>query len=68
MAISKLTNFKERSIFTGASMVFGVIAGLGLTPVALGAVADAWSFEIGILALGILTIFSVLPLKGLKAI
>lgn len=68
MAISKLTNFKERSIFTGASMAFGVIAGLGLTPVALGAVADDWSFEIGILALGILTIFSVLPLKGLKAI
>jgi NNP family nitrate/nitrite transporter-like MFS transporter len=68
MAISRLTNFKERSIFTGASMAFGVIAGLGLTPVALGAVADAWNFEIGILVLGILTIFSVLPLKGLKEI
>jgi len=68
LAISKLTTFKERSIFTGASMAFGVALGYGLTPVALGATADVWNFEIGILVLGILTVLSTLSLKALKGI
>lgn len=68
LAISKLTTFKERSLFTGATMALGVIFGLGLTPMVLGAVADVWNFEIGILVLGILTVFSTLSLKGLKGI
>ncbi len=68
LAISKLTRLKERSIFTGASLAMGVIVGIGLTPVALGAVADAWNFEIGILVLGMLTVVSTLFIKGLREI
>ncbi|NIS69818.1 MAG: MFS transporter [Proteobacteria bacterium] len=68
LSIAKLTTFKERSVFTGASMALGVIVGIGLTPFGLGAVADAWSFEIGILALGILTVLPTLFLRRLKGI
>jgi len=68
LAASKLTTFKERSTFTGASMALGVILGVGLTPVVLGKVADIWNFQIGILVLGILTVFSTLSLKALKGI
>lgn len=68
MSISQLTTFKERSIFTGASMAFGVIVGIGLTPFGLGAVADAWNFGIGIFVLGILTVISTLFLRSLEGI
>jgi hypothetical protein len=68
LAISKLTNLRERSVFTGATIALGVVFGSGLTPVLLGATADVWSFQIGILFLGLLTIFSTLSLRGLTRI
>lgn len=68
VAISKLTNPGERSIFTGASIAFGVVFGLGLTPVILGAVADVWSFQIGILVIGGLATLSVVLLRNIKQI
>jgi MFS family permease len=63
VAISQITSFSERSIFTGATVSVGVILGLGLTPFVLGAVADVWNFQIGILVLGILTTLSCGLLK-----
>jgi MFS transporter, NNP family, nitrate/nitrite transporter len=52
VAISKLSGTGERSLFTGATISGGTIAGLGLAPLCLGAAADAWSFQAGILVTG----------------
>ena len=68
MAISKLTNLNERSIFIGTIMGIAMIVGLGFTPVVLGAVADAWNFQIGILVLGVFTTVSCVFLKGFQEI
>ncbi len=63
VTISKLTQVGERSAFTGAAVAVGVVFGLGVTPVALGAVADTWSFDAGFLALGLMTAASTVLLK-----
>jgi len=68
VAISKLTNLNERSTFTGTSIAFGVVVGLGVTPFVLGAVADAWSFQTGFLVLGVLTTLSSMLLRDLGEI
>ncbi len=68
VAISKLTNLNERSTFTGTSVAFGVVVGLGVTPFVLGAVADAWSFQTGFLVLGVLTTLSSMLLRDLGEI
>lgn len=68
VAISMLSSPSERSLYTGASIAAGIIGGLGLTPVFLGAVADIWSFQVGIFFLGVLTTLSCLLLKGIKKI
>ncbi len=52
VAISKLSDTGERSLFTGATISGGTIAGLGLAPLCLGAAADVWSFQAGILVAG----------------
>ena len=52
VAISKLSGTGERSLFTGATISGGTIAGLGLAPLCLGAAADVWSFQAGILVTG----------------
>jgi len=68
VAISMLSSLSERSLYTGASIAAGIIGGLGLTPLFLGAIADVWSFQVGIFILGILTTLSCLLLKGIKDI
>jgi len=68
VAISKLTTLHERGIFTGATIATGVAVGLGFTPAILGAVADAWNFQIGVLFLGVLTVLSCVLLRGLGKI
>jgi NNP family nitrate/nitrite transporter-like MFS transporter len=68
VAISKLTDFNERSIFTGTTIAVGVIVGLGLTPFILGAVADVWNFKVGIFSLGALTTLSCISLRGIRGI
>ena len=68
VAMSRLTDFNERSIFTGTTIAIGVIFGIGLTPVILGAVADVWNFKVGIFFLGALTTVSCISLKGIKGI
>lgn len=68
VAMSRLTDFNERSIFTGTTIAIGVIFGMGLTPVILGALADVWNFKVGIFSLGALTTFSCISLKGIRNI
>jgi len=52
VAISKMSGEGERSLFTGATISGGTIAGIGLAPLCLGAAADVWSFQVGILVTG----------------
>jgi NNP family nitrate/nitrite transporter-like MFS transporter len=68
VAISKVTDFNERSLFTGITVAFGVILGNGFTPFLLGAVADAWSFHVGILFQGLLTMSSSVLLRELRGV
>jgi NNP family nitrate/nitrite transporter-like MFS transporter len=68
VAISMLSSFSERSLFTGASIAIGIIGGLGLTPLILGAVADVWSFQVGIFSVGVLTTLSCFLFRGIKKI
>ena len=68
VAISKITSFDERSIFTGTTIAIGVIVGLGLTPFVLGAVADVWNFQYGIFVLGVVTALSCMLLRGIEEI
>jgi MFS family permease len=66
MAISKITRLDERSTFMGMILAIASIWGVGITPLGLGAVADAWNFQIGILILGVLSILSCVLMRGLK--
>jgi MFS transporter, NNP family, nitrate/nitrite transporter len=62
VAISRLSHTGERSLFTGATISGGTIAGIGLAPLCLGAAADVWSFQAGILvAGGVIMAAAVLP-------
>ena len=61
--VSRITTQRERGIFTGIAMGVAGIAGPGISPVILGAVADAYSFAIGILAVGIVTTISTICIK-----
>ena len=58
VVISKVTTQRERGVFTGIAMGAAGIVGPGLSPLILGAMADVWSFTIGILGVGILTTLS----------
>ena len=68
MAIAKVTTLSERSIFTGALMGISSIIGPGLSPVILGAVADRWSFQIGIFTVGVIVTATCLLYKKLRDI
>jgi MFS transporter, NNP family, nitrate/nitrite transporter len=68
VAIARLTNLADRSMFTGVLMAISSIIGPGLSPMILGAVADLWNFQIGILIAGIIIILSLIPLKKLKGL
>ena len=68
VTISKLTTFGDRSAFAGAVVAFGVVFGTGIAPTLLGAVADVWSFQVGMMVQGLLTMgicFLVKFLRGL---
>jgi hypothetical protein len=47
-------------------MAISSLFSFGVFPVGLGAVADKWNFQIGILAMGILTILSCALIGRLK--
>jgi NNP family nitrate/nitrite transporter-like MFS transporter len=61
VAISKLTQTEERSLYTGVIMAVSGIICMGFAPALFGAIADAWSFQIGIYLLGLGTL-AVSPL------
>ena len=68
VVISKLTNLSERSVFTGILMSMSGIVGPGLSPIILGAIADAWSFQTGILGAGIVITLTSLLIRELKEV
>jgi nitrate/nitrite transporter NarK len=65
-AVSKLTSLSERSVVTGMVFAFGSILGMGIVPFLLGLIADHFSFQIGIMGLGILVTLSSLMVRFLK--
>jgi NNP family nitrate/nitrite transporter-like MFS transporter len=68
VAISKLTTFSDRSAFAGATVAIGIVFGTGITPTLLGAVADIWSFQAGMLVQGLLTMGICFLLKSLRGL
>jgi len=58
--ISRLTSLSERAMAAGVIICIGVIFGTGLTPLLLGLTADHFSFQAGILGVGIITMASYL--------
>lgn len=68
VAISKLTTLGERGLYTGATMAVSMMAGIGIAPALFGAIADTWSFQIGIYLLGFGTLAVCLLLVFLRDI
>ncbi len=68
VAIARLTRLSERSVFTGILMGISGMIGPGLSPMILGAIADAWNFQAGILIVGIWVSISSLTIKALHEI
>ena len=68
VTISKLTTFSDRSAFAGAVVAFGVVFGTGITPTLLGTVADVWSFQVGMMVQGLLTMGICFLLKSLRGL
>jgi len=67
-ALSNLTFLSGRSMAIGVAVSIGMIFGNGGAPVLLGLIADHFSFQVGILWLGILTTFSSLGVRFLGKI
>jgi MFS transporter, NNP family, nitrate/nitrite transporter len=65
-AIAKLTSPEERSMGIGAIISAGVIFGMGGAPLLLGIIADHFSFQVGILWMGVLTTLSSLMVRCLE--
>jgi len=68
VAVAKLTDLSERSLYTGMMMGIGGMIGTGISPFILGAVADAWNFQIGIFVVGLLTTISCILFRSLQEI
>jgi MFS family permease len=68
VAISRLTHLSERGMFTGMLMGISSIVGPGLSPFFLGLIADAWTFQVGILMMGVLTTLSCFLIRFLRDI
>ena len=62
-ALSNLTPLSERSMAIGVAVSIGVIFGMGGAPFVLGLIADSYSFQVGIIWLGILTTLSSLAVS-----
>jgi len=65
-ALSNLTPLSERSMAIGVAISIGMIFGNGGAPVLLGFIADHFSFQVGIIWLGILTTLSSLAVSLLR--
>jgi MFS transporter, NNP family, nitrate/nitrite transporter len=66
--ISKLTTLQERGAFTSISIGVATLIGVGCSPVFMGAVADRWSFEAGMILVGAVTTLSCLLFRWLPKI
>ncbi|MBN1105365.1 MAG: MFS transporter [Deltaproteobacteria bacterium] len=66
VAISQITEPQERSHFTGGVAAASVIVGSGVVPFAVTVIGDIWSFQTGILLLGVFVMGSSLLLVLLK--
>jgi MFS family permease len=67
-AISTMTHLDERGTFVGLILALSGIIGMGVVPVGLGAVADIWNFQIGILITGVLIMLSCVFMRRLKGL
>lgn len=67
-AISTITHLDERGTFVGLTLALSGIIGMGLVPVGLGAVADIWNFQTGILVTGLLIMLSCASIRGLRGL
>jgi predicted MFS family arabinose efflux permease len=65
-AVSSITPPEERTTFIGVTLAISFLFCFGIFPVGLGAVADKWNFQIGILAMGVLTTLSCALIRRLK--
>jgi NNP family nitrate/nitrite transporter-like MFS transporter len=65
-AISSITPPEERTTFIGVTLGISSLFCFGVFPVGLGAVADRWNFQIGILAAGVLITLSCALIRRLK--
>jgi NNP family nitrate/nitrite transporter-like MFS transporter len=68
VAISKLTTVEDRSIFTGTIMSASGMMSIGAAPLVLGAVADTYSFSLGLMILGLLTLCAGPSIRWLKGL
>ena len=66
--IARLTGAGVRGAATGLVIGGGAVLGFGVTPWVLGAVADAWSFQVGIAVLGALTLLSSLAVLRIERV
>jgi MFS family permease len=66
--ISKLTSLSERAMAVGIIIALGVGFGMGATPLLLGLIADHFSFQAGILSLGIVAFLSYFLVGTLKKV
>ena len=67
-AISRMTTLHERGPFTSLAMGIAILVSVGVSPVFMGAIADRWSFEVGILLVGVATTLSCLLLRWIPKI
>ncbi|MFO7461158.1 MAG: MFS transporter [Desulfatiglandales bacterium] len=68
VAISRLTDYADRSAFTGATLAVGVVFGTGIAPTLLGFIADIRDFQTGIFFQGVLTMLACVLLPLLRKI
>lgn len=68
LAIARLTEGKQRGSATGFIIGAGTALGFGVTPWALGALADALDFRTGIALLGALTLASALVTRRIERV
>jgi NNP family nitrate/nitrite transporter-like MFS transporter len=66
--IARITTLQERGPFTSIAMGISMLIGFGASPVFMGAVADRWSFETGILLVGVATTLSCLLIRWIPKI
>lgn len=64
VAIAKVTQTEKRGIFTGTIMAVSSLLGIGFIPFIMGIIADRWSFQVGFMLLGLLTL-AICPLVRL---